>query len=263
MRRAVHLLILAAAMLTFACHRKAEQSRPPAQAPAPAPMSFAESTPDADVKLTLDPAIGAHSGLRGLIYDDGVKELKSFVAEAQNDRAHLAGKGMETRPYQRTVAWTLTAESSLLLSARKDWFDDTGGAHPNHGAEGLLWDIVGDRPVARRDLFRPDADQAALDAALCEAVKAAKRSREGAVADVATWPCPKWADANFVLAPSTVPKKLGGLIFLFDPYVVGPYSEGGYEVTAPQSDFRAAVAPAYADEFAGEPKPAPAARPGG
>lgn len=262
MRRPPVILMILAAALIAGCHRKAEQPRPAPPKP-PEPLAFVQTTPDATVKLALDAAIGAHPGLRAQIYDDGVKELKSFAAEAQNDRAHLAAKGMTMRRYERTVAWSLTAEAPYLLSARKDWFDDTGGAHPNHGSEGLLWDVVGDHPISRRDLFRPDADQSALDSALCEAVKAAKRLREGAVADFETWPCPKWADSNFVLAPSTVAKKLGGLVFLFDPYAVGPYSEGGYEVTIPQTTFQADVAPAYASEFAGEPKPAPATPSGG
>ena len=41
---------------------------------------------------------------------------------------------------------------------------------------------------------------------------------------------------------------------LIGPYLVGPYADGSYEVTVPQSAFRALLAPAYADEFAGEPK---------
>ena len=56
-----------------------------------------------------------------------------------------------------------------------------------------------------------------------------------------------------MLAPSTTPGKAGGLIFLIGPYQVGPYAEGGYEVAIPQSVFRSLLAPAYADEFAGQP----------
>ena len=44
-------------------------------------------------------------------------------------------------------------------------------------------------------------------------------------------------------------------MFLIGPYQVGPYAEGSYEVTVPQAAFRALLAPAYADEFAGTPKP--------
>ena len=57
----------------------------------------------------------------------------------------------------------------------------------------------------------------------------------------------------FVLAPSTTTGKAGGLIFLIGPYQVGPYAEGGYEIVVPQTAFRRLLAPAYADEFAGNP----------
>ncbi len=46
-----------------------------------------------------------------------------------------------------------------------------------------------------------------------------------------------------MLAPSTTPGKVGGLTALIDPYVVGPYSEGDYEVTVPASAFQALLAP--------------------
>ena len=56
-----------------------------------------------------------------------------------------------------------------------------------------------------------------------------------------------------MLAAGTTAGKAGGLVFLIAPYLVGPYAEGSYEVTVPQSAFRSLLAPAYADEFAGQP----------
>lgn len=259
------LALAAAAALTLGgCHRKAEV-RPPAAGPPP-PLSFAETTPDATVKLTLAPAIGERSGLRMKLYGDGVKELTSFVAEARNDRAHLQAKGFSAPPYERDITWTITAATPHLLSAREAWVDDTGGAHPNHGWIGLLWDVERDQPIPRADIFQPDPDQARLDAALCRAIKAAKAQRQGAVAigeDSGAWSCPRWADSNFVFVPSTQKDKIGGLEFLFDPYVLGPYSEGDYRVIVPQAEFHDALAPAYADDFAGDPAPPPGPPPAG
>ena len=57
-----------------------------------------------------------------------------------------------------------------------------------------------------------------------------------------------------VLAPAAIPGKIGGLTALIDPYVVGPYSEGDYEVTVPVSAFQTLLAPAYAGAFGGAPK---------
>ncbi len=244
-----------------ACQRKAETKAPAAPA---APLTFIQTSPDATVRLVLDPGVGARPGLRGKLYGDGVKELTSFADQAHSDRARLSQKGYPSPAYERDLVWSLTAATPNLASARETWSDYTGGAHPNHGWLGVIWDVHSDREIPRGELFRVDADQGQLDALLCQAVKAAKSRRAGAAAineEVGTWSCPKWDDSNFVFAPSTTAGKIGGLTFLFDPYVLGPYAEGDYAVTVPQSDFRIALAPAYADEFAGAPAPEPAARP--
>jgi hypothetical protein len=74
------------------------------------------------------------------------------------------------------------------------------------------------------------------------------------------WPCPTWRESDFVLAASAVPNKLGGLTFVFDPYAIGSYAEGPYEVTVPYDAIKGVIAPAYAGEFVGGPlKSAPAA----
>jgi hypothetical protein len=253
------IAVLAAAL--GGCNRKAEP-KPPAGPPGP--LSFERSTPDAKVKLTLEPQIGKHPGLRQKLYDDGVKELTSFVAQAQNDRAHVAAKGLPIPAYERQISWTITADTPHLLSAHESWFDYTGGAHPNHGSIALLWDVERDTPIPRSEMFLPSADQAKLDTALCAAIRAAKAQRPGSAAisqDAGAWSCPKWSDSNFVFAPSTAPGKIGGLVFLYDPYVLGPYVEGDYQVSVPQSVFRDALAPAWADDFAGEPAPKPAPPP--
>jgi hypothetical protein len=259
MTAAVRSALLAglAALALAACHRKAA---PPPAPKAPEPLGYSQTTPDAAVQLTLDPEIGKRPGLRLRLYGEGVKDLTAFLAQAHNDRASLAAKGIPDAPYERRITWTLTAATPRLTSARESWFDYTGGAHPNHGWNGLLWDVAGDHPIARIDLFRPGADQGPLDAALCKAIRAAKAERQGAVRigeDTGAWSCPKWADSNFVFAPSTAAGRIGGLEFLFDPYVLGPYAEGDYQVIVPQSAFHDALAPQYADDFAGDPAPPP------
>ena len=64
--------------------------------------------------------------------------------------------------------------------------------------------------------------------------------------------CPRAADTAFVLAPGTVNGRAAGLIFLINPYQVGPGVEGGYEIAIPVSAFRSLLAIAYADDFAGQ-----------
>ena len=107
------------------------------------------------------------------------------------------------------------------------------------------------------DLFRPGADLAGLDKALCDAANAAKQARspgsETATLGGKMWTCPKAVATPFVLMPGTTPGKAGGITFLLGAYQIGPYSDGPYQIALPQSVFRALLNPAYADEFAGAP----------
>jgi hypothetical protein len=257
MSRGLRILLLAAlvgVMIAALWIGRVHRAKAPPPQP-PAPMSFARQTPDAKVQLTLAPEIARFPGLRARLYQDGVQELNGFAATAHDDRAHVLAKGLPVPPYERRIAWTLAGSTPKIASARESWFDFTGGAHPNHGSKALIWSPADDEEIERSDLLGPGADQARLDAALCQAIKTAKARRQGAVFDQAEWPCPHWADSKFVLVPSTAPGKIGALDFLFDPYSIGPYVEGEWQVIVPQSAFHADLAAAWAGQFAGEPDP--------
>jgi hypothetical protein len=73
--------------------------------------------------------------------------------------------------------------------------------------------------------------------------------------DPKSWACPTWTDSHAVLVPSTQPYRIGGIMFLFDPYVIGAYAEGEYDVLIPLADFQQLVAPRWAADFAGAPAP--------
>jgi hypothetical protein len=205
------------------------------------------------VALRLPAEIADYPALHTLLYDRETAGLKTFAAKAQADHKASDGK-FPWRPYNRQAQWMLTAEAAPLVGLRALWFEDTGGAHPNHGASTLIWDTATNKEIPSKALFRSDADMSALDKAICDAVARAKTHRDGAVPLNDMFSCPKWDQTVLVLAPSTTPGKAGGLTALIDPYVVGPYSEGDYEVTVPVSAFQALLAPAYAGAFGGAPK---------
>ncbi|WP_165186246.1 RsiV family protein [Caulobacter soli] len=246
-----------------ACERKpaappapaASPAAPVAAAPAPAarPLAFDQTDPAAKVALRLPAEIANYPALHTMLYDREVAGLRTFAAKAQAD--HKASTGQfPWRPYNRQSQWFLAADAAPLVALRALWFEDTGGAHPNHGGSTLIWDTTANREVQPKALFRPDADMSGLDKAICDAVAAAKTHRDGAVPLNDTFSCPKWNQTVLVPAPSTTPGKIGGLTALIDPYVVGPYSEGDYEVTVPVSAFQALLAPTYAGDFGGAPK---------
>ncbi|MDP3403255.1 MAG: DUF3298 domain-containing protein [Brevundimonas sp.] len=266
-----HLLISLAVLATLsACNRErvAEAPAPAAgtsaqvtPADAAAPMAYESKTPFAEVSLKLPVALKTQPDLHARLYAAGVQDLRQFTEGAQADRTEAGGdQGMA--PYAKSIEITPGAETSKLFSLIRTDYENTGGAHPNAAFAAVLWDKALKREITGADLFGRPGNLAALDAALCAAINAEKKKRDPAAQTVSLtggdWKCPRAAVTPFVLAAGTQPGKAGGLVFLIGPYVVGPYAEGSYEVTVPQDVFRTLLAPAYADEFGGAPKPAPA-----
>lgn len=263
--RALPFAVLGLVAALAACERR---PAPPPEAPAAAsaaastatasapmarPLAFDQSDEAAKVVLRLPAEVAGRPALHALLYDREVAGLKTFAAKAQADRKASDGK-FPWRPYTRQGQWFLAADAAPLVGLRALWFEDTGGAHPNHGASTLIWDSAANREVQPKALFRPGADMSALDRAICDAVAQAKTHREGAAPLNDMFACPKWDQTVLVLAPSTIPGKIGGLTVLIDPYVVGPYAEGDYEVVVPVTAFQGLLAPAYAGAFGGAPK---------
>ncbi len=263
------LLIAGCAVLALsACKRTERAETPPpasaappaAEAPvtpadSPAPLTFESKTPHAEVKLTLPEAIKAEPDLHAALYAEGVKDLRAFDEGAKADRTEMEGEA-SIPAYNREITWTLAAQTGKLMSLEQQVYEFTGGAHPNGTFGAVLFDRSTKRRIQPSALFKPGADYAALDRALCDAVRAAKTERTGDASDLNgdMWKCPTWRESVMVLAPAAdAPGKIGGVTVLIPPYVVGPYAEGPYEITLPLSVFRQALAPAYADEFAGRP----------
>jgi hypothetical protein len=219
-------------------------------------MGFEQKTPYADVRLTLPDAIKRQTDLHARVYAEEVRGLRQFVEGAQGELTE-AGADTDRPKFEKTVTVTAALETGKLVSLKRVDFDYSGGAHPNTLSSGILWDKALKRRLGLADLFRKNADLTALDQALCTAINAAKRARvpDSAAVTLGGRPgsaCPRAADTAFVLAPGTVNGKAGGLVFFIGAYQVGPYAEGGYEIAIPASAFRALLAVAYADDFAGQ-----------
>lgn len=270
MFRIVSAGALMAALALSGCNKPDEapvKHAPPVIEPAPpvaaagaSPMSYARKTDAAEVTLKLPRAIAAQPDLHARLYADGVRELNAFAEGAANERAELAGEDSPSQPYSRSIVWSVGADTTKLLSLASLREEYTGGAHGNAAYGSVLWDKALKRTIAPTGLFGANVD-AAMDKALCDALTAGKKSRLGETYTPpgADWNCPKWRDTPFELAASTVAGKAGGLRFLIGPYVAGSYAEGTYEPVVPFSAFARYLKPAYADEFAGSPKPPAAA----
>jgi hypothetical protein len=224
----------------------------PAARPA-APFSFSETKPDAEVKLTLDRRLVRWPALHRQLYDLEVSELRKFAADAKVQRDEMKGQDYQPPPYARELTWSVSGATPRLVSLEQTWYENTGGAHPNHGFGTLLWDTATRKPLDASALFVA-GDDAGIDKALCDGLAAAKAKKGAGDWDRQNWPCPKWREAKFVLVPTADGGRFNGLTFLFDPYEVGPYAEGEYEVTLPWTVFRNVLAPAWAAEFGEAPR---------
>ena len=252
------ILMAAAWLLATAC-----ASAPQTASPEPQPVAYRLEDGRMTTALTLDPALRAHRELRARLYDDGMTAIREFEAEVREARA---GEGGELDAnMDLTLRWDAPVETARLVSSDGLFWSFTGGAHGNPGFHAILWDRAGQRAVAPADLFRKGADLSKLDRALCDAINAAKAARGGDQAwDPAPyrgeqgdgiWVCPVALETPFSLAPGDRTGKAGGLVFLIDPYVVGPYAEGVYTAVVPAAAFSALLSPEWADQFGGAPSP--------
>jgi hypothetical protein len=217
------------------------------------PLHFKQETADAIVSLDFDKAIERWPILHQQMFARDAPELKAFAVQAKEERDGMKGESFQPGPYARSLTYAPTAANARLVSVKGGWYENTGGAHPNHGWSGLLWDAAARRPLDPAALF-VTGDFPQIQKALCDGISAAKKEKVGAADwDRETWPCPEWRKSKFVLAASTQPGRFGGLTFLFDPYELGAYAEGEYEVTLPWTVLKTALAPAWAGEFGGAP----------
>lgn len=248
---------LAGSAALAACQRREEEPKP---APAPAapaldgPVIYDSKTQYATVKLTLPEAIKNAPGLRAPLYADAIRDLNQFSEGAQAD---LSEAGGGPGPYERTITYSPGGENARLFSLARTNFEFTGGAHPNVTYEAVIWDKAAKKRLGFNDLFRPGADLGVLDKALCAAANIAKQARspgsEPATLGGQDWTCPKASQTPFILVPSAIPGKIGGATFLLNSYQIGPHSDGDYWIALPQSAFHPLLAPAYVEEFGGEP----------
>lgn len=258
MTRLSRILMATGALFIAAC-----ASAPQTSAPDPQPVAYKLEDGRMTTELTLDPALRAYPELRAVLYDAGMVAVREFEAGVREARAEEGGEldyNMDL-----TLEWNAPVATPRLVSSDGMLWSFTGGAHGNPGYHAILWDRLGHREVAPAELFRADADQSKLDRALCDAINAAKAARGGDDAwDPAPyrgeqgdglWSCPAALETPFSLAPGDTTGKAGGLVFLIDPYVVGPYAEGVYTAVVPAAAFSALLSPEWADQFGGAPSP--------
>ena len=181
------------------------------------------------------------------------KARKQLIEEATAGRAEAKESGFEYHAYALGRAWEKVTETPRFLSLSAQIYDYSGGAHPNHGTDSLLFDKQAGTRLEPLDLF---ASKAAFDAVIRQPFCAlldkerAKRRGEPVVRDQGMFDdCIKPSEQTVIVGSSNgrTFDKVGVLV---GPYAAGSYAEGNYEFTLPvTAALMKAVKPEYREAF--------------
>ena len=181
-------------------------------------------------------AAGRIPALRTWLDTERDKSRAQLIEDATTGRAEAKDSGFEYHAYASGRAWQMVTETPRFLSLSAQIYDYTGGAHPNHGYDSLLFDKQAGARLAPLALF---ASNAAFDAVIQKPFCAlldkerSKRRGEPVVGDGSMFnDCIKPSEQTVILGSSNgrAFDKVGVLV---GPYAAGSYAEGDYEFTLP------------------------------
>ena len=259
-------LLLAAVLLGTACSAQvdsnnANQAEAQANAAAPAAAAAAGKIDDKTDLLTFHLAwpaeVGAIPALVEAIRGPALEHKAEMLANAKSDKAEREASNYPFHAYEVSNDYKVAGSTPQFLSLYDEWFEDTGGAHPMHGTNALLWDKQANKEVKFADMFTGGLAQinALFGKAYCAALDAERaKRREGETYGGPDDPfnqCPKFEELILIPKAGTNGAAFGTLWFHADPYVGGPYAEGDYDVELPMSAAAiAALKPKYRASFA-------------
>jgi hypothetical protein len=267
----VLLPALTCLLLVAACSAKPEQasdtdssgakaSTPATAAPAAAPSEPAVARSEHvsndlyEFEYSYPAQAAAIPDLRKWLDDDLEKQRRELIEDAQEQLAERKKNDFPFNPLGDWVAWKVVTDLPNWLSLSAEVSTYEGGAHPNHGFDGMVWDRGANLRRDATDLF---TSKAALSRAIrtdfCRALdreRARKRQGEDFGGDDTFTQCIDPVDSTVILGSSNH-RTFDKIGILVAPYEAGPYAEGDYEVTLPVSNaVLAVVKPEYRAAFA-------------
>ena len=181
-------------------------------------------------------AAGRIPPLKAWLDTERTKARAQVIEDATAGRAEAKDSGFDYHAYAFGREWQTVAEIPRFLSLSAQIYDYTGGAHPNHGYDSLLFDKQAGARVAPLALF---ASNAAFDAVIqkpfCGLLDKERSKRRGEPVTDDGSPfndCIKPSEQTVILGSSNGQTfdKVGVLV---GPYAAGSYAEGDYEFTLP------------------------------
>jgi hypothetical protein len=231
--------------------------QPPAPPPVPVPVpadarAVSESNDLYEFDYAYPAAAASIPSLKALLDKDLDARKAELIRLAREGQRDAKGGGYEYHPYSRTIDWKVVTDLPGWLSMSTIVGDYSGGAHPNYGYEGLLWDRSTNRRYAAEDLFvSKGALSAAIRKPFCAELDRQRARKRGGEAPG----LPEFAECidpveQTVILGSNHGKAFNRIGVLVAPYAAGPYAEGDYDVTVPVTDaVLRAVKPEYLPLF--------------
>ena len=216
--------------------------------------AVSESTDLYEFDYSYPAEAGRIPALRAWLDAERAQARTQLIDDATSGNAEAKQSGFEYHAYAQGRVWEKVTETPRFLSLSARIYDYTGGAHPNHGTDSLLFDKQAGKRLVPLDLF---ASKAAFDAVIQKPFCAlldrerGKRRGEPVVRDRGTFDdCIKPSEQTVILGSSNG-RTFDKVGVLAGPYAAGPYAEGDYDFTLPVTEaLLRVVKPAYRDAFA-------------
>lgn len=207
-------------------------------------------------------ALRAYPALATLLLKAAGEDGVRFAADAARDLREFGEEPLWRRRVLSLTDQTLY-NSENVISVLRVRYMDGGGAHPNVDYASWLWRI-GTKEAAGEvlpigALFRDGVLSDSLVQAWLSALSAAKKARLGDEAlsyddSMIASAAGALHERPFTLWPSTTPGRAAAIVFHHEPYDVGAYAEGPYDVLVPLSAFEDDLSALGKQIFAGEPQ---------
>ena len=227
-------------------------SDPPAPQAAPSAVAIVEQNGTIDFAYRYPAEAAAVDAIDARFREQAAANRTEIARMAAEEKAMRAEMGLQFHGLSSSTEWTTAGRSDELLSLEAAISSYTGGAHPNSGTAGLLWDRVADEEVQPSALFGDaSAMTEALHGAFCEALDIERDERRGgAVVDGMFGDCPPLKDISIIPTDGDRDGRFDQIVMIADPYVAGSYAEGEYRIALPvDATLRDKLAPRYADGF--------------
>ncbi len=194
--------------------------------------------------------------------------LEGWVRDTVRDATHEADEmaavaqeqGIPFQPVRHDIDHRVIFESPEIVSVlREDWAYE-GGASGSLWLIPVNWDSRADALIPIESVLGEPSESQEAYARVAALLREATIRQvwgghpadwEGAI-EAAVQPDPMYL-STFTFVPSTVPGRIGGISWHFEPYVVAPGSEGVISVIIPQEQLRGLVAPEWRGMLAGQP----------